>query len=918
MELRENILFADRYRLLRLLGRGGFSEVWLASDEKTGLRVAVKVYAPGSGLDEDGVRLFTEELSIVYNLNHSNLLKPHHFDECGGCPYLVLPYCERGSAQRLIGKLTEEEAWRFLHDVSAGLEYLHAKEPPVIHQDIKPDNVLLEASGTFMITDFGISTRARSTLRRSVSHAEHSGGTMEYMGPERFGEKPAPIKASDIWSLGATLFELLTGSVPFVQLGGILQMNGALLPAIEGPWSERLKEVVKACLSKDPWDRPTAHALREYVESFWRGENPELKKTGEGGAVHSRNVSPLNFFGKRVWVGFLLLLLICGGGIVYYLSSGGPKENKILKTQFGTSEKDSVRLVRDTITLAASKKSGEERIDGHQDTIGIENSEKQKKLPVKRQTLRNGLTINWSPSVTPKQKEVLSRLVGNMVKVDGGSFQMGATPEQGKKFVGSYEEPVHKVTLSDYYMGKYEVRQSEWEAVMGSNPSSNKGNDLPVEQVSWEDCHKFIRRLNALTGLNIKLPTEAQWEYAARGGRLSKDYKYSGSNNMEEVGWCLSNSGNYTHLVGQKQPNELGLYDMSGNVQEWCEDWYEDYSSDVQVDPVATANSYYRMNRGGGWNGVAEVCCVSIRYHNRPDYRGGDIGLRLVCLVRDTFALAASKKSGEGRIDGYQDTIGIENSEKQKKPSVRRQILKNGLTINWSSSVTPKQKEVLSRLVENMVQVEGGRFQIGATSEQGSDAYNNEKPVHEVTLSDYYIGKYEVRQSEWEAVMGSSPSRFKGDDLPVESVSWSDCHEFIRRLNALTGLSFKLPTEAQWEYAARGGSLSKSYKYSGSNNLGEVGWYEDNSGNYTHRVGGKQPNELDLYDMSGNVWEWCEDWYGDYSITSQRDPLGAASGSDRVCRGGSWLIEARLCRVSFRNSYAPGVRGYSLGLRLVC
>ncbi|MFR2510337.1 SUMF1/EgtB/PvdO family nonheme iron enzyme [Odoribacter laneus] len=649
MELRENILFADRYRLLRLLGRGGFSEVWLASDEKTGLRVAVKVYAPGSSLDEDGVRLFTEELSIVYNLNHSNLLKPHYFDECGGCPYLVLPYCERGSAQRLIGKLTEEEAWRFLHDVSAGLEYLHAKEPPVIHQDIKPDNVLRDASGTFMITDFGISTRARSTLRRSVSHAEHSGGTMEYMGPERFGEKPAPIKASDIWSLGATLFELLTGSVPFVQLGGILQMNGALLPAIEGPWSERLKEVVKACLSKDPWDRPTAHALREYVESFWRGENPELKKTGEGGAVYSRNVSPLNFFGKRVWVGFLLLLLICGGGIVYYLSSGGPKENKLLKTQFGTSEKDSVRLVRDTITLAASKKSGEECIDGHQDTIGIENSEKQKKLPVKRQTLRNGLTINWSPSVTPKQKEVLSRLVGNMVKVDGGSFQMGATPEQGNE-ARDDEKPVHTVTLNNYYIGKYEVTQSEWKVVMGSNPSFLKGNNLPVENVCWDDIPKFLQKLNVLTGLDFKLPTEAQWEYAARGGNLSKGYKYSGSDDLNEVSWYWINSGDRVlagefsweeidrnhcrmHPVGEKCPNELGLYDMSGNVDEWCEDGYGNYSSNSQTDPVGTGSvddDFRAVLRGGNWHGEAKWNRVSARSREPTISHFDCVGLRLV------------------------------------------------------------------------------------------------------------------------------------------------------------------------------------------------------------------------------------------------------------------------------------------------
>ena len=619
MELRENILFADRYRLLRLLGRGGFSEVWLAFDEKTGLWVAVKVYAPGSGLDEDGVRLFTEELSIVYNLNHSNLLKPHHFDECGGCPYLVLPYCERGSSQRLIGKLTEEEAWRFLHDVSAGLEYLHAKEPPVIHQDIKPDNVLLDASGTFMITDFGISTRARSTLRRSVSHAEHSGGTMEYMGPERFGEKPAPIKASDIWSLGATLFELLTGSVPFVRLGGILQMNGALLPAIEGPWSERLKEVVRACLSKDPWDRPTAHVLREYVESFWRGENPELKKTGEGQYPRPQEVPAVPQRSHWKWVGFVCILLICGFGIGYYFSRPVESGIGINKVEGEVRQTEERRILNEN----------EERLQGEEESF-YQPAEREVLKPTKGQVAKNGLLINWSSSVTPKQKEILSRLVGNMVKVDGGRFRMGATSEQGNDAYNN-EKPVHEVTLSDYYMGKYEVRQSEWEAVMGSNPSHFKGEDLPVEQVSWSDCHKFIQRLNVLTGLNFKLPTEAQWEYAARGGRLSKGYKYSGSNNLGEVGWYGSNSGNCTHRVGEKQPNELGLYDMSGNVREWCEDWYGNYRITSQRDPLGAASGSYRVRRGGCWGDEAGGCRVSIRSYVKPGSRSFNLGFRLVC-----------------------------------------------------------------------------------------------------------------------------------------------------------------------------------------------------------------------------------------------------------------------------------------------
>ena len=212
-----------------------------------------------------------------------------------------------------------------------------------------------------------------------------------------------------------------------------------------------------------------------------------------------------------------------------------------------------------------------------------------------------------------------------------------------------------------------------------------------------------------------------------------------------------------------------------------------------------------------------------------------------------------------------------------------------------------------------MKRVEGGTFQMGSTD---NEAYDDEKPVHSVTLSPFYMGETEVTQALWKAVMGTNPSHWEGDNLPVERVSWDDCQEFIRKLNQLTGKDFRLPTEAEWEYAARGGKRSNGYKYAGSNSLGSVAWYADNSDRKTHAVKGKSPNELGLYDMSGNVWEWCGDWYGNYGSGSQTNPKGAGSGSCRVLRGGSWGIIAGGCRVSNRFSRDPGYRGLNVGFRL--
>ncbi len=217
-----------------------------------------------------------------------------------------------------------------------------------------------------------------------------------------------------------------------------------------------------------------------------------------------------------------------------------------------------------------------------------------------------------------------------------------------------------------------------------------------------------------------------------------------------------------------------------------------------------------------------------------------------------------------------------------------------------------------------MVYVQGGTFTMGCTSEQGSDCYDWEKPSHSVTLGNYWIGKYEVTQAEWRSIMGSNPSYFKDcDNCPVEQVSWGDIQRFLRTLNQkYPGRNYRLPTEAEWEYAARGGNKKDGTKYAGSSSMDNAGWYTANSGSKTHPVGQKSANGLGIYDMSGNVWEWCSEWYGSYSSGSQTNPTGATSGSDRVYRGGSWRYGARFCRASSRFYYSQTYRDSHLGFRL--
>lgn len=335
--MEQNNLFHDRYFLERLLGRGNFSEVWLAKDTKTDIKVALKVYAPATGLDDAGLNVFAREFSLVVNANHKNLLKPLYYDSCDRKPYLVLPYCEKGSIMKLVGKFSEQDAWRLLRDVASGLAWLHAMNPPVIHQDIKPDNIMVADNGDFMITDFGVSTHLRSTLRKSLSSAFSSAGTVAYMAPERFGKDNTPIMANDIYSLGATVFEMLSGDTPFGDDGGLVQKKGAEIPELKGDYSPQLKKLIYKCLSTDPWKRPTAEQLEQYAITGLSGNI--IKYVDE----------------KTAWQKHKLLFSVVGGVLVVAIIGGGMLIRHQVNVKRETREKMAIMAHNDSVQAEVSQ-----------------------------------------------------------------------------------------------------------------------------------------------------------------------------------------------------------------------------------------------------------------------------------------------------------------------------------------------------------------------------------------------------------------------------------------------------------------------------------------------------------------------------------------------------------------------------------
>lgn len=580
----------------------------------------------------------------------------------------------------------------------------------------------------------------------------------------------------------------------------------------------------------------------------------------------------------------------------------------------------------------------------------------------------------------------------DLVFVEGGTFQMGATPDLVALAQYDPDElPVHEVTLDSYYIGKYEVTQELWIEIMGANPSQMvRENDRPVDGMSYLHCLQFINKLNERTGMYFSLPTEAQWEYAARGGKKSQGYLYSGSNDATEVGWVEENMTQEPgqHRGGEKAPNELGIYDMTGNVNEWCLDLYGPYPEEPQTNPTGAepGGSYsYYVVRGGSYLVGSERWCRNTKRISYPEnYAQMDIGLRIVLISTEPAPEPAPEISVPAVVTGEYSNV-TENSAKtsvsitsdggapvtacgivwSEEPNpteaLSTKITFDGAEGNYTCQLTglnasttyyyrayatneagtaygeeysfktkaaPTEPTIsvdVNGITIDLVLVEGGTFKMGATPDLVALAQCNddELPAHDVTLDSYYIGIYEVTQALWVEIMGSNPSQLiKDNDCPVDGMTRQQCLEFIEKLSERTGKQFSLPTEAQWEYAARGGKKSQGFLYSGSNDATEVGWVMENRVGFGQHPGGeKAPNELGIYDMTGNVMEWCLDYYGPYTEEAQTNPTGAEwneSGNVCIVRGGSFLDESvKWCRNTKRTIFAENHSQMDIGLRLV-
>ena len=476
-------------------------------------------------------------------------------------------------------------------------------------------------------------------------------------------------------------------------------------------------------------------------------------------------------------------------------------------------------------------------------------------------------------------REFADRSGIEFVKIAAGTFAMGSPMREPRR---GADELLHQVTISEpFYLGKYEVTRAQWEAIMESDPLSYKADgcgECPVGNVSWDDIQEFIARLNMQQDGPYRLPTEAEWEYAARAGTQTA---YSFGNNDIALGayaWFRRNNDGRMNPVGHKDPNEWGLYDMHGNVWELVGDWYGAYPSSPVTDPQGPSTGTQRIQRGGSLSDDPVFL--------RAAYRGDSSH---ASCENCGFRLA--------RAMTFTNSVGIE-----------------------------------------FVQVEPGRFRMGSSvneedREATRESYYGDESSHPVTISrPFYLGKYEVTQAQWEAVMENNPSYYVdcGDDCPVETVFWDGVQEFIRRLNEREGTTaYRLPTEAEWEYAARAGAetayhfgddasqLCQFANFGDSTYWGTDSRYcSDGVGRSTASVGSYQANPWGLHDMHGNVEEWVADWYGAYPTVPVTDPHGPTVGAFRLRRGGSWSTHPSSCRAATRHYVREGQTDGTIGFRL--
>ena len=757
-------LCMGQYVLLEKLGAGGMGQVYKAYHPGMERMVAIKVILAKGSTDAETVKRFEREIKAAAKLAHPNIITVYDAGNAKGRHFMVMELVKGEDLSELIsqkGRFSVRDTVDYITQAAKGLKFAHANG--VIHRDIKPGNLILDSDGVLKIVDMGLAKIHSKENDETVSMLTGNAaimGTVDFMSPEQSLSTKNVDGRADIYSLGATLYYMLTGDVMYPGKTAMVKLMAhrkSLIPSLRisrPDVTENLDAIYTKMVAKDLDDRyQNMSELISDLELAANGFAPVIKSKemmtlnslqNDFGGLHLKakgtnlklGKSTINF--KGILANKKLLIIICGTLIgflllifilFFFISIFGevlksnqviPKEkNQNIKSEFINSPNKNIAN-----PIIAEKKSDQ---NDYQKLPSNETNAKEIQLALAKSLNR-----------PVEEKEDIGKGIKlEMVLIPAGKFMMGSpTTEVGR----NNNETQHEVKITQsYYLGKYEVTQEQWEEVMGGNPSFTKGAKLPVTMVSWEDCQEFIKKLNAKTNRSYRLPTEAEWEYACRAGTITA-YSFGARITKSNSNSKFGTSRGKAVIVGSFKANGFGLFDMHGNVWEWCEDWFGAYDSGPVTDPMGPAMGEFRVLRGGSFLGIEWRARSSSRGNfGKPTYKlNGDVGFRLAITadIKNVAEPTLPKSDPVVVMPATRDLLIVPFNEAKAK-EVQKEVVK-------SLKKEVEEKADLGNGVSlDLIHIPSGKFTMGSpTTEVGR---KNDETQHEVTLTKpFYIGKYEV------------------------------------------------------------------------------------------------------------------------------------------------------------------------------
>ncbi len=856
-------LVMKRYKVLAELGQGGMGVVYKCFDETAGIEVALKALPPELSHNTLEMEDIKDNFQIVHDLHHPNIASSNTLekDNSNGNYYLIMECCEGEDLRRWLkrkrkeGKITLDDILPIVKQVADALDYAHKMK--IIHRDIKPGNIMINAEGEIKVLDFGLAAQIHTSMTRVSMAYYGTSGTGPYMAPEQWRGRSQGAPA-DQYALAVMTYEMLSGHLPFESSDATVLREAVLndTPEEIADIPKSAQDAIERAMSKNPFER------FENCSDF-------------AAALSGKKVKTAKIQKKRCslkWIAILaIFILLCSTALGLYFSWG--------KIQNAVQQKaDAFPEVQVIVDNSMTNFISPEEYDSKDLT------EEVYRLQSQVESMKRDID-----SADYERSETLRQYVEALKHF----FTSGYSAVKKKNFTSAYENFKKAETVAKWITINAPLLPKVKQLQVQVNEQKKLADEFEASRIArniYADAEKKIAKsVTCCKSGEIELAIE----------------------NLEAALSCYQKA---YHNARDFKLNELIKSAERAKINNQWQRMYDCASDALKID----SNS-----------AEAQILKNEAKKHLPPSlvinaYVEGKVVPATVKAVKTAVDMSSIPwQLQKGSVYSF------EISYMQNNDEFIGIIPSFTCTENGPSQIDIKLKKFDKKIILpngnfiEMVKVEAGTFTMSA--EDGAN-YDDEIP-HKATLTrDFYIGKTEVTQAQWKAVMGRNPSNATGNDLPVVNVSWRDAIGFCIELNGMgiapEGWKFTLPTETQWEYAARGGKKSFGYKYSGSNNIDKVAWYVENSGEKLHPVATKQANELGIYDMSGNVYEWCSDWYGSYNGDAV-DPVGPLSGLRRVIRGGSsrhfgynFYCIAKDCRSANRNSYIPNASNDNLGFRL--